>query len=100
MTRFGANPQAFFASVYTGVAPWDTGAAQPAMTALLAEFPPAGPALDLGCDSGDLAIHLASSGVDTLGIDFVDAAIELARANTAEHAALAGSLEFRVADAF
>ena len=100
MTRFGADPQAFFAAVYTGDAPWDTGAPQPAMTALLAEFPPRGPALDLGCGSGDLAIHLARNGIDTLGVDFVEAAVELARANAATHADLVGALEFRVADAF
>jgi ubiquinone/menaquinone biosynthesis C-methylase UbiE len=39
------------------------------MTALLTEYPPESPVLDVGCGSGHLAIHIARSGIETLGID-------------------------------
>lgn len=80
MSNFGSDPQAFFDGVYQGTAPWDVGGPQPALMALLAEFPPLGPILDVGCGSGDLAIALAQQGYEVLGIDFVDAAITQARA--------------------
>jgi SAM-dependent methyltransferase len=70
------------------------------MTALLADFPPDGPALDVGCGSGDLAIHLAEGGIDTLGIDFVEEAITQAQAKKdALPPDVANRLDFRVADA-
>lgn len=83
MTRFGADPRAFFDAVYREPAPWDIGEAQPAMVRLLAEHPPTGPVLDVGCGSGDLAIALARAGHDVVGVDFVPAAIELARERAA-----------------
>ena len=101
MSRFGADPRAFFDWVYHDVPPWDIGGPQPAMVALLEAFPPATPILDVGCGSGDLSIFLAQGGVDVIGIDFVSAAIDeanrKARALPAEDAA---RLEFRVADVF
>jgi SAM-dependent methyltransferase len=83
MNRFGPDPQAFFDAVYREVPPWDIGRPQPAMAALLEEFPPAGPALDVGCGSGDLSIFLATRGVSVLGIDFVESAVAAARAKAA-----------------
>jgi SAM-dependent methyltransferase len=100
VSRFGADPRAFFDSVYRDVPPWDIDAVQPAMAALLAEFPPTGPVLDLGCGSGDLALHLARSGLEVLGIDFVEAAIEHGRQKLrACSPEMAAAVEFRVADA-
>ena len=75
MSRFGSDPRAFFNSVYEDIPPWEIGKPQPAMMALLASYPPAGPVLDVGCGSGDLSIYLAGLGNETLGIDFVEAAI-------------------------
>jgi len=70
------------------------------MAGLLAEYPPEDPGLDVGCGSGDLAIHLAKSGLDTLGIDFIEEAITQARAKMAALPAdVADRLAFRVADA-
>jgi cyclopropane fatty-acyl-phospholipid synthase-like methyltransferase len=83
MSRFGPDPLAFFDAVYQEVPPWDIGGPQPAMAALLEEFPPAGPALDVGCGSGDLSIFLATKGVPVLGIDFVESAVAAARAKAA-----------------
>lgn len=100
MSRFGPDPLAFFEAVYREPAPWDIGGPQPAMTALLAEYPPEGPVLDVGCGSGDLAIHVAERGIDTLGIDFVEQAILQARSKKdALPPHVADRLTFRVADA-
>jgi SAM-dependent methyltransferase len=98
MSRFTPD---FFDSVYRETPPpWDIGAAQPALVALFDEHPPAGPVLDVGCGSGDLAIALAERGLDVLGIDLVEAAIAQARARAeAASPEVARRLEFRVADA-
>jgi ubiquinone/menaquinone biosynthesis C-methylase UbiE len=97
MSRFGDDPRAFFDGVYQGAAPWDIGAAQPALVELFGEHPPGGPVLDVGCGSGDLAIHLAGAGLEVLGVDFVESAVAEARERAA--AAGAASAEFRVGDA-
>jgi ubiquinone/menaquinone biosynthesis C-methylase UbiE len=70
------------------------------MAALLAQYPPEDPVLDVGCGSGDLAIHIAASGMETLGIDFVAEAIIQARSKKAALPPdVANRLNFRVADA-
>lgn len=79
MSRFGPDPLAFFRSVYKEVPPWEVGAPQPAMVALLEKYPPTNPILDLGCGSGDLAIYLAKLGYQVFGIDFVQSAIDSAQ---------------------
>lgn len=90
----------FFDSIYRETPPWDIGAAQPDLAALLDEYPPSGPALDVGCGSGDLAIALARRGLHVLGIDIVQAAIAQARPKAeALPREVASRLEFRVADA-
>ena len=100
MSRFGPNPLAFFEAVYREPAPWDIGAAQPAMAAFLAEHPPTGPVLDVGCGSGDLAVALAEGGHHVLGVDFVEEAIAQARRKKdALPPDAARRLDFRVADA-
>lgn len=100
MSRFGPDPQTFFDAVYQQTPPWDIGGPQPALEALLDELPPAGPALDLGCGSGDHAIALARRGLQAVGVDVVQEAIAQARAKAAAlPPELAGRLEFQVADA-
>lgn len=97
MSRFDPG---FFDSVYRQAPPWDVGRAQPALAALLDEHPPAGPVLDVGCGSGDLAIELVRRGLDVVGVDMVEAAIEQAREKAdALPPDVARRLEFRVADA-
>lgn len=100
MSRFGSDPHDFFSSVYKNIPPWDIGAPQPAMTALLEKYPPTDPVLDIGCGSGDLAIYLAQRGHQVVGVDFVEAAILDAR-RKADYLYPEASrlLEFRVADA-
>jgi len=100
MSRFGPDPLSFFDAVYREPAPWDIGRPQPAMTALLAEHPPTGPVLDVGCGTGDLTIALAEGGHHALGVDFVEEAIVQARARRAALPPdVASRLHFRVADA-
>lgn len=100
MSGFGTDPREFFDSVYHEAPPWDIGGPQPGMTDLLDAHPPAGPVLDVGCGSGDLAIYLAERGLHVLGIDFVDAPVVQAREKADRlPTGVAGRLEFRVADA-
>lgn len=100
MSSFGADPWAFFESVYRDAPPWDIGGPQPGMTALLDAHPPVGPVLDVGCGSGDLAISLAERGLHVFGIDFVDAAVVQARGKAHQlPPGVARNPEFRVADA-
>jgi SAM-dependent methyltransferase len=100
MTRFGSDPRAFFEWIYSDVAPWDIGAPQPGLVALLDDVPPSGAILDIGCGSGDLAIVLAQRGYRTTGIDFVESAIDQARKKAAAlPPEVAGRLTFVVADA-
>ena len=100
MSRFGSDPLAFFNFVYQDIAPWEIGTPQPAMTAILEKYPPTNPILDVGCGSGDLAIYLAQHGYQVLGIDFVESAIQNARAklDSLPHET-AQFVSFKVADA-
>ena len=100
MSRFGPDPRDFFDSVYNQMPPWDVGGPQPAMSALIAEYPPMDPILDVGCGSGDLAISLAQLGHQVIGVDFVEAAITQAREKvTSLPPEVARLLDFQVADA-
>ena len=89
-----------FDSTYRETPPWDIGEPQPALMALLDEYPPTGPVLDVGCGTGELALALAQRGLTVLGVDLAEAAITQARAKAATAAPGAGRLaEFRVGDA-
>lgn len=100
MSRFGADPRVFFETVYKDTPPWDIGGPQPAMAALLAQYPPADPILDVGCGSGDLAIYLAQRGHQVVGVDFVETAIAAAQAKASRlPPETAQALTFQVADA-
>ncbi len=100
LSRFGPDPLVFFNSVYQNIPPWDIGAPQPAMAALIETYPPANPILDLGCGTGDLAIYLAKLGHEIVGIDFVESAIKNAQDKAASLPNETNqSISFRVADA-
>ena len=96
----GGQPGGFFAAAYGERPPWDIGEPQPAMLALIETNPPAGPVLDVGCGTGDLALAIARRGLQVLGLDLAPAAIEQARARAASLAPETAPLvEFRVGDA-
>ncbi len=82
------------------MAPWDIGAPQPAMDAILEKYPPTNPILDVGCGPGDLSIFLAQRGHQVTGIDFVESAIKKAQAKSdALPPGTAQLVRFKVADA-
>jgi SAM-dependent methyltransferase len=58
---------------------WDNPAHGPTWDQLVGDRP-AGRALDLGCGTGNAAIHLSSRGWDVVGVDFVPRAIATASA--------------------
>jgi ubiquinone/menaquinone biosynthesis C-methylase UbiE len=82
-----------------GALPWDIGEPQPALVEILSEHPPCGPVLDVGCGSGDLALHLGRSGLDVLGVDLSRSAIRYAQDKAERHADSGGHVEFKVGDA-
>jgi SAM-dependent methyltransferase len=89
----------FFDAAYRQRPPWDVGEPQPALIALLDEYPPTGPVLDVGCGTGDLALFLSERGFSVLGVDLAEAAIAQARAKAAERPTEVGQfVEFRVTD--
>jgi SAM-dependent methyltransferase len=98
--RFGDDPHVFFDQVYSDVAPWEVGGAQPDMARILADHPPADPVLDLGSATGDLAISLAMQGHDVVGLEFVESAVDQARDKAAALSSdVRERLRFEVGDA-
>ena len=88
--------QPWDASYRDGPAPWDIGRPQPAVVRLAAEGAFAGAVLDAGCGSGENALHIASLGLNVLGVDVAETALSLAREKAAARGPEAG---FEVADA-
>lgn len=83
-------------SYIDGPAPWDTGEPQPAIVRLAGEGAFAGAVLDAGCGTGENALHVASLGLQVLGVDVAETALSIAR----EKAAGRGiDVDFVVADA-
>ena len=83
------------ASYDDGPAPWDVGP-QPAVVRVASEGGFAGRVLDVGCGSGENALHLASLGLSVLGVDVAETALAIARVKAADRGIEA---EFAVADA-
>ncbi len=81
--------------LYTGADPDPGTGTEGLFLAAAAELDP-GHALDLGCGPGALALGLAGHGWRVTGVDFAEAAIDLARAAAREHDLTA---TFVVADA-
>ena len=88
--------QPWDASYLDGPAPWDVGRPQPAVLRLAGEGAFAGVVLDAGCGTGENALHVASLGLQVLGVDVAETALSIAR----EKAAGRGiDADFVVADA-
>lgn len=91
-------PQAIFHEAYTGRAPWDVAHPQQELLRLVGADAVEGDVLDLGCGTGENALHLAARGHRVFGVDLVPRAIEAARAKAAARG-LAESVRFEAADA-
>lgn len=79
-----------------GPAPWDIGRPQPVVVRLANEGKFVGRVLDVGCGTGENALHIASNHIEVLGVDVAGTAIDIAK----EKAATRGSTaRFRVGDA-
>ncbi|MEM7144487.1 MAG: class I SAM-dependent methyltransferase [Verrucomicrobiota bacterium] len=83
-----------------GVAPWDTGRPSSELRRVVegegAVVRCEGRALDLGCGTGTQSLYLAERGFSVLGIDHVEAALEVARSRAAARDDL--EIEFRLED--
>jgi len=85
------------ASYRDGPAPWDVGRPQPAVVRLASAGGFAGAVLDVGCGTGENALHVAALGLPVLGVDVAETALAIAR----EKADDCGTeVEFAAADAF
>jgi SAM-dependent methyltransferase len=89
--------QPWDASYHDGPAPWDVGRPQPAVVRVASGGGFAGAVLDVGCGTGENALHLASLGLPVLGVDVAGTAVALARAKAVDRGIEA---EFEEADAF
>jgi ubiquinone/menaquinone biosynthesis C-methylase UbiE len=83
---------------YTGdePAPWDIGHPQPAVVRLTARGGFAGTVLDVGCGTGENALHVAALGLPVFGVDVAETALAMAREKARERGIDA---EFLAADA-
>lgn len=70
-----------FTSAYAGSQPppWDIGRPQAAIVELVKQGVFSGRVLDVGCGTGENALLLAAHGIDALGIDQSEVAIERAK---------------------
>jgi SAM-dependent methyltransferase len=59
--------------------PWHSEDPPELLDAALAEHPDGGRALDVGCGAGVFSVYLARRGFEVTGVDFVGAAISMAR---------------------
>lgn len=88
-------PAAFYDVLYKVGAPWDRLGPDPDITAYLKDqvlpgLPAGARAIDLGCGTGGYAVFLASHGLQAVGVDFSQVALDKAKA-----AAAAAGLEGR-----
>jgi cyclopropane fatty-acyl-phospholipid synthase-like methyltransferase len=79
-----------------GDPPWEIGGPQPEIVALAAAGELGGEVLDVGCGTGENALHLAGLGLRVLGIDAAPTAVARAEAKARARGLPAA---FRVADA-
>jgi SAM-dependent methyltransferase len=73
-------PRDFEGAYREGDAPWDIGRPQPEVMRLAADGDVVGDVLDVGCGTGENALHLAALGHRVLGVDGSPTAVERARA--------------------
>jgi SAM-dependent methyltransferase len=88
--------QPWDASYLDGPPPWDIGRPQPAILRLAGDGAFAGAVLDAGCGTGENALHVASLGLQVLGVDVAETALSIAREKASNRGIDA---DFMVADA-
>ena len=81
-----------------GRAPWDIGRPQPAIVRVADAGEITGRVLDVGCGSGEHALHAATIGLEATGVDMSRVAIERARAKGRQRGLLAEFLFGNVLD--
>jgi SAM-dependent methyltransferase len=74
----------FFDVAYEGTPTWDIARPQPAVVQLAEEGAFVGSVLDVGCGTGENALHVAARGHEVLGVDIAGGAIAKARAKARE----------------
>jgi cyclopropane fatty-acyl-phospholipid synthase-like methyltransferase len=79
-----------------GQAPWDIGRPQPVLVRLADQGLVAGSVIDVGCGTGENALHVAARGHDVLGIDLAPTGISRAREKALRRGIRAA---FEIADA-
>lgn len=79
--------------IFMGPPPWNIGAPQPEILALIEAGEVTGPVLDAGCGVGDVALALAERGYDVTGIDLSTVAVEEAGRTAAERGVAARFLQ-------
>lgn len=89
--------QPWDASYQGGSPPWDIGKPQPAVVRLASQGGFAGAVLDVGCGTGENALHVASLGLQVLGVDVAETALAIARQKAKDRRI---AVEFLAADAF
>jgi cyclopropane fatty-acyl-phospholipid synthase-like methyltransferase len=78
-----------------GAAPWDIGRAQPDLVHLVESGLITGRVIDIGCGTGENALHIATAGLDVVGVDGSAEAIRQARDKARQRDV---SIRFEVAD--
>jgi len=86
----------FFDDAYQQAPPWEIGRPQKAVVALEEGGKILGSVLDVGCGTGENALHLANRGHDVVGIDGSAGAISIARAKAVTRGQ---PVQFRLGDA-
>ncbi|WP_237225837.1 class I SAM-dependent methyltransferase [Rubinisphaera sp. JC750] len=71
-----------FRDAYRKSPPWDVGTVQPAFVEVASQI--RGDLLDAGCGTGENAIHFAQQGCDVTGLDFIEVALEQAKAKSVQ----------------
>jgi SAM-dependent methyltransferase len=76
-------PRDFEATYRSGQAPWEIGRPQPEIVGLAETGRIVGSVLDVGCGTGENALHLAARGHAVMGLDGSETAIARAREKAA-----------------
>lgn len=94
--EFSTRTEGAFDESSSGIGPWDISRPQPAIVRLAESGGIVGSVLDVGCGTGDNALHLSSIGHEVTAIDTAQEAIAKARRKSLERRI---RVNFRLSDA-